>query len=192
MFNHKIVVVGDGACGKTCLLISFTKNDFNEDYVPTIYEIQSKEIKVGDKDCFLRLWDTAGEEDYDRLRPLSYPGTDLILMCYNIENPDSLVNVYMKWAPEVKHFLPNKPIILVGNKLDLRSDPEVITSLLKHGKKPVTNKEGYKVAKKIGAINFYECSAKTMFNVREIFNYAAEYLMFQTPRAINKRVCEIL
>ena len=64
----------------------------------------------------LALWDTAGQEDYDRLRPLSYPDTDVILMCFSIDSPDSLDNIPEKWTPEVKHFCPNVPIILVGNK----------------------------------------------------------------------------
>ena len=72
------------------------------------------------------MWDTAGQEDYDRLRPLSYPDTDVILMCFSVDSPDSLENIPEKWTPEVKHFCPNVPIILVGNKKDLRNDPATI------------------------------------------------------------------
>ena len=68
----------------------------------------------------MALWDTAGQEDYDRLRPLSYPDTDVILMCFSVDSPDSLQNIPEKWVPEVKHFCPNVPIVLVGNKKDLR------------------------------------------------------------------------
>lgn len=74
----------------------------------------------------LALWDTAGQEDYDRLRLLSYPDTDVIVMCFSIDLPDSLENIQDKWIPEVKHFCPNVPIILVGNKRDLRFDPYTI------------------------------------------------------------------
>lgn len=49
----------------------------------------------------LALWDTAGQEDYDRLRPLSYPDTDVILMCFSVDSPDSLENIPEKWTPEV-------------------------------------------------------------------------------------------
>ena len=58
----------------------------------------------------LALWDTAGQEDYDRLRPLSYPDTDVILMCFSIDSPDSLENIPEKWTPEV------------GTRLQLKSD----------------------------------------------------------------------
>ena len=75
------------------------------------------------------MWDTAGQEDYDRLRPLSYPDTDVILMCFSVDSPDSLENIPEKWTPEVKHFCPNVPIILVGNKKDLRNDPATIKGM---------------------------------------------------------------
>ena len=80
-------------------------------YLPFFFVITSNQWQVE-----LALWDTAGQEDYDRLRPLSYPDTDVILMCFSIDSPDSLENIPEKWTPEVKHFCPNVPIILVGNK----------------------------------------------------------------------------
>ncbi|GLD75523.1 rho-related GTP-binding protein RhoC-like protein, partial [Lates japonicus] len=83
------------------------------------------------KQVELALWDTAGQEDYDRLRPLSYPDTDVILMCFSIDSPDSLENIPEKWTPEVKHFCPNVPIILVGNKKDLRNDEHTRRELAK-------------------------------------------------------------
>ncbi|XP_075430186.1 rho-related GTP-binding protein RhoA-A-like isoform X2 [Ascaphus truei] len=125
--RKNLVVVGDGACGKTCLLIVFNGDVFPELYVPTILENYVADIEVDDKQVELILWDTAGQEDYDRLRPLSYPRTDVIVMCFSIASPDSLVNITEKWTPEVKHFCPNVPFILVGNKKDLRNDEQVCT-----------------------------------------------------------------
>uniref|UniRef100_A0A3B4AU79 Uncharacterized protein n=1 Tax=Periophthalmus magnuspinnatus TaxID=409849 RepID=A0A3B4AU79_9GOBI len=123
--RKKLVVVGDGACGKTCLLIVFSKDEFPEVYVPTVFETYVADIEVDNKQVQLALWDTAGQEDYDRLRPLSYPDTDVILMCFSVDSPDSLENIPEKWVPEVKHFCPNVPIILVANKKDLRHDEDV-------------------------------------------------------------------
>ncbi|KFO36007.1 Rho-related GTP-binding protein RhoB [Fukomys damarensis] len=98
--RKKLVVVGDGACGKTCLLIVFSKDEFPEVYVPTVFENYVADIEVDGKQVELALWDTAGQEDYDRLRPLSYPDTDVILMCFSVDSPDSLENIPEKWVPE--------------------------------------------------------------------------------------------
>uniref|UniRef100_A0A8C0KMZ1 Ras homolog family member C n=1 Tax=Canis lupus dingo TaxID=286419 RepID=A0A8C0KMZ1_CANLU len=117
--RKKLVIVGDGACGKTCLLIVFSKDQFPEVCVPTVFENYVTDIEVDGKQGELALWDTAGQEDYDRLRPLSYPDTDVILMCFSINSPDSLENIPEKWTPEVKHSCPNVPITVVGNRREL-------------------------------------------------------------------------
>lgn len=170
--RKKLVIVGDGACGKTCLLIVFSKDQFPEVYVPTVFENYVADIEVDSRQVELALWDTAGQEDYDRLRPLSYPDTDVILMCFSIDSPDSLENVPEKWTPEVRHFCPNVPIILVGNKKDLRNDPATISELAKMKQRPVTTEEGRAVAEKINAYQYLECSAKTKDGVREVFETA--------------------
>lgn len=170
--RKKLVIVGDGACGKTCLLIVFSKDQFPEVYVPTVFENYVADIDVDGKRVELALWDTAGQEDYDRLRPLSYPDTDVILMCYSIDSPDSLENIPEKWTPEVKHFCPSVPIILVGNKKDLRNDDYTRRELGKMKQEPVKTEEGRDMATRIGAFDFIECSAKTKDGVREVFETA--------------------
>ncbi|KAH7973931.1 hypothetical protein HPB49_007085 [Dermacentor silvarum] len=170
--RKKLVIVGDGACGKTCLLIVFSKDQFPEVYVPTVFENYVADIEVDGKQVELALWDTAGQEDYDRLRPLSYPDTDVILMCFSIDSPDSLENIPEKWTPEVRHFCPNVPIILVGNKKDLRNDPHTLRELAKMKQKPVAPEEGRTMAEKINAYGYLECSAKTKDGVREVFETA--------------------
>ncbi|KAF5397456.1 hypothetical protein EG68_04852 [Paragonimus skrjabini miyazakii] len=170
--RKKLVVVGDGACGKTCLLIVFSKDQFPEFYVPTVFETYVADIELDSKHVELALWDTAGQEDYDRLRPLSYPDTHVILMCYSIDSPDSLSNIKEKWAPELKHFCPNVPIVLVGNKSDTRYDEKVVAELTKYGQRPTTLEDAREMAMQIGAVGFIECSAKTKENVREVFEMA--------------------
>ncbi|KAJ2971145.1 hypothetical protein NUW58_g9498 [Xylaria curta] len=97
-YSKKLVVVGDGGCGKTCLLISYSQGYFPEKYVPTVFEnyITYPTHQQSGKTVELALWDTAGQEEYDRLRPLSYPETDLIFVCFAIDCPNSLDNVLDK------------------------------------------------------------------------------------------------
>ncbi|XP_016300732.1 rho-related GTP-binding protein RhoB-like [Sinocyclocheilus anshuiensis] len=180
--RKKLVVVGDGACGKTCLLIVFSKDEFPEVYVPTVFETYVADIEVDSKRVQLALWDTAGQEDYDRLRPLSYPDTDVILMCFSVDSPDSLENVLEKWVPEVKHFCPNVPVILVANKKDLRSDDNVRSELSRMKREPVRTEDGRAMAARIGAHDYTECSAKTKEGVREVFETATRASLQRRPR----------
>ncbi|KAH3700828.1 hypothetical protein DPMN_075808 [Dreissena polymorpha] len=162
--RKKLVIVGDGACGKTSLLIVFSKDQFPQNYVPTVFENYVADIEVDGKKVELLLCDSAGQEDYDRLRPLSYLDTDVILVCFSIASPDSLENIPVKWKPEVKHFCPNVPIILVGNKKDTRNDENI--------KEPVRTDEGRSMSEKINAFSYLECSAQTKEGVREVFETA--------------------
>ena len=93
-------------------------------------------------------------------------------MCFSIDSPDSLENIPEKWTPEVRHFCPNVPIILVGNKKDLRNDGATIAELKRMKQEPVKIDEGRAMAEKISAFNYLECSAKTKEGVREVFETA--------------------
>ncbi len=170
--RKKLVIIGDGTCGKTCLMHSFIEGKFYDDYVPTTFENKVHEIKIGEKTVELVLWDTAGQDDFDRLRRISYPGTDVLLMCFSIDSPDSLENIQEKWAPEAKRFCPKSPCILVGNKKDLRSDQETLDKLMKRKQEPVTSAQARSVANQIGAYSYIECSAKTREGVVAVFQTA--------------------
>uniref|UniRef100_A0A8C5QRY9 small monomeric GTPase n=1 Tax=Leptobrachium leishanense TaxID=445787 RepID=A0A8C5QRY9_9ANUR len=188
----KCVVVGDGAVGKTCLLMSYTSNAFPGEYIPTVFDNYSANLMVDGKPVTLGLWDTAGQEDYDRLRPLSYPQTDVFLICFSLVNPTSYENAEIKWAKEVKHHCPNTPIILVGTKLDLRDDKKVIEKLNKSKLSPIAYQQGLTLAKRIDASKYLECSALTQRGLKMVFDEAirATFIVKAAPRKSHR--CALL
>ncbi|GME74278.1 hypothetical protein B5S28_g2106 [[Candida] boidinii] len=190
--RKKLVIVGDGACGKTCLLIVYSKGSFPDVYVPTVFENYVSDVNVGGRRVELALWDTAGQEDYDRLRPLSYPDSNVILICFSVDAPDTLDNVQEKWISEVLHFCQGVPIILVGCKIDLRNDQRTIEKLSALGQQPVTSAEGQEVADTIKALHYLECSAKLNQGVREVFETAGAAALETRERRTQKKKCMIL
>lgn len=177
MQSIKCVVVGDGAVGKTCLLISYTTNAFPGEYIPTVFDNYSANVMVDGKTINLGLWDTAGQEDYDGLRPLSYPQTDVFLCCFSIISQHSYENVKSKWYPEIQHHAPGVPIILVGTKADLRDDQSVIKSLGSKGQRMVTLEEAEVRCKEINARCYMECSALTQEGLKQVFDEAIRAAM---------------
>ncbi|CAL4241408.1 unnamed protein product [Meganyctiphanes norvegica] len=188
MWDIKLVIVGDGAVGKTCLLVVYTSDSFPEDYIPTIFENYSKLLNIAGKVINLALWDTAGQEEYDHLRPLSYPQTDVIAICFSLANSNSLQNVRNKWYPEVKQFCPVAKIILVGTKLDLRQSSD--------NPKMVSFEEGSAMAKEIHAWKYFECSAKTGVGVQQVFDGALNTVISpaveSTTRTRKRSRCVVL
>ena len=126
--------------------------------------------RIGDEPYTLGLFDTAGQEDYDRLRPLSYPQTDVFLVCFSVTSPASFENVREKWFPEVHHHCPGVPCLIVGTQTDLRDDPNVKDKLAKQRMAPVRKEDGEKMARELGAVKYVECSALTQYKLKDVFD----------------------
>ena len=105
---------------------------------------------AGDEAYTLGLFDTAGQEDYDRLRPLSYPQTDVFLVCFSVTSPASFENVREKWFPKAHHHCPGVPCLIVGPQTDLRDDPQLREKLAKQRMQPVRKEDGERMAKDLG------------------------------------------
>jgi len=183
MQTIKCVVVGDGAVGKTCLLISYTTNKFPSEYVPTVFDNYAVTVMIGGEPYTLGLFDTAGQEDYDRLRPLSYPQTDVFLVCFSVVSPSSFENVKEKWVPEITHHCQKTPFLLVGTKIDLRDDPATVEVDM--------GDMGDSLAKELGAVKYVECSALTQKGLKNVFDEAVLAVLDQ-PEPEKRRKCCLL
>jgi small GTP-binding protein len=126
--------------------------------------------RIGDEPYTLGLFDTAGQEDYDRLRPLSYPQTDVFLVCFSVTSPASFENVREKWFPEVHHHCPGVPCLIVGTQVDLREDTSVKDKLAKQRMAPVKREDGERMARELGAVKYVECSALTQYKLKDVFD----------------------
>ncbi len=162
--HTKLVVVGDGAVGKTSAIISYSTNAFPTEYIPTVFDVTRVNATVDGKMTNLELFDTAGQEDYDRLRPLSYPQTDVFIIAYSIISPSSFDNVSSKWIPEIRHHVPGAPILLAGFKTDLRADRNA-------AKLAKSASEGAARARSLGLV-YRECSALTQAGLKNMFDDA--------------------
>lgn len=149
--------------------MSFSDDKFTMEYIPTVFDNFDTNMDFNGKSVLLSLWDTAGQAEYDRLRPLSYPDTDIFLLVFSLTSEDTLVNVIDKWYPEVKQYCPGVPYILVGTKLDLRAD-----ELKKEHNRAVTTERLITVARQISASAHCECSAKTRQGIKEVFHKALD------------------
>ena len=112
------------------------------------------------------------QDDFDSLRPLCYPNTDIFLLCFSVVSPTSFHNLTDKWLSEIRHHCPRAPIIIVGTQCDLRNDVKVLIELAHYNERPVTENEAKALTERIGALTYIECSALTQRNLKEVFDSA--------------------
>jgi len=140
----------------------------------------------------LGLWDLSMQgEDYDRLRPLSYPETDVFLVCLNVVAPDILHKIKDYWVPEITQHCPKVPFLLVGTQTDLRNDQETVDKLTKNGEKPVSFEKGMDLAREVGAEKYVECSALANMGVDEVIEEAVKVALAK-PEARQKKICNLI
>lgn len=168
----KCVVVGDGAVGKTCMLISYATDKFPHEYIPTVFDNYVVTLKIMEETYTLGLFDTAGQEDFDNMRHLCYPNTDIFLICFSVVNPSSFENARQRWSVELKKYYKSAPILLVGTQVDLRDNSTIRDKLAKQKQKPITAEAGERLAKDIKAFKYMECSAMTQAGLKDVFDEA--------------------
>ncbi|XP_061072988.1 ras homolog family member Ub [Conger conger] len=168
----KCVLLGDGAVGKTSLVVSYTTNGYPTKYVPTAFDDFSAVVQVDGSPVRLQLCDTAGQDEFDKLRHFCYPRADALLLCFSVVSPASFQNVWEKWVPEIRRRCPLTPVLLVGTQCDLRQDVKVLIELARRREAPVAEADARALAEKVGAVAYVECSALTQKNLKEVFDAA--------------------
>jgi Rho family protein len=169
-----MVLLGDGACGKTSALNVFTRGFFPTVYEPTVFENYVHDIYIDNVPLELSLWDTAGQEEFDRLRSLSYEDTHVIMLCFSVDSRDSYENVSTKWMGEIKEHCPGVKMVLAALKCDLREESN-------HNLDVITFEQGLEKAREIGAVKYLECSAVLNRGIRETFYEAAKVALEVKP-----------
>ena len=163
--SFKLIVIGDGGVGKSCLTNYAVKNIFDEAYNATVgFEFFTFNVKVNDKVVKLQIWDTCGQELYRSLITNFYRNSSLAIIVYAINSRESFKNIDM-WLKELRtNSSPDTKVILIGNKIDLEEERQIKTE------------EGKAFAKENNLTNFMEASAKSGFNCQNIFIYIAKLL----------------
>ena len=154
MPSVKLVVVGDSNVGKTTLMHRYCSGTFNPNAYPTTY-VPYMNLTLDGKQVHLGLWWTDGSYEYDRLRPISYPQTDVFLLCFSLVCDSSFDRIATKWTPELRHHCPDVPVVVVGTKADLKQDPDTAA-----------------VAGERAGVSYLECSSLTGQGVTEVFEAA--------------------
>jgi len=168
----KCVFIGDGAVGKTSLIISYTTNGYPAEYVPTAIDTYHVVVHVDGQPLTLELCDTPGQDDFDTLRPLVYPSTDVFLLCFSVVMPSTFQNVREKWIPEIRSQSMSVPIVLVGTQSDLREDAKTLVGLRSSKEQPIQEGEARKLATSLGCDSYIESSSLTQRNLKEVFDSA--------------------
>ena len=169
----------------------------------SVIDFKHSDIFVDSVHIELSLWDTAGQEEFDRLRSLSYDNTDVVVLCFSVDSKDSLENVESKWVGEIQENCPGVKIVLVALKCDLRENNEdededatAATGAAEGAqreKRPMIDyNQGLDVARRIKAMRYLECSAMKNRGVNEAFTEAARVALSVKPSGEKDSKCVIM
>ncbi|XP_032813809.2 rho-related GTP-binding protein RhoN-like, partial [Petromyzon marinus] len=157
-------------------------------YIPTVFENYTASFEIEKQRIELNMWDTSGAPYYDNVRPLAYPDSDVVLICYDVARPETLDSVLKKWRVESHEFGASTKVLLIGCKADLRADLQTLLELSKQRCIPVTQEQGAAVARQLGAAAYVECSAKlSEDSVRDVFHMATLAALGRLPRYLVRR-----
>ena len=189
MENIRCGIVGDGNVGKTSLLVTVTTKKFPDYYINGVYDTYTIQINYENIALNIKITDMlAGEEDFVKLRQLEYSQYDIILVCFSLVSPSSYESIKSQWIKEIREFEPNKKIVLIGMKSDLRDD---FSNNSDCEMNPISTQEGQQLKMEINASDYVECSSLRQFNLNGVFESIAKvYLESKSP--IKEKVSKCL
>lgn len=166
----QLTIIGRGECGKTSIISRFLRDEFKEEISATPIECENFDFEVREKKYRLKIWDTSGQDDYSRFRTLTLPMSDYVLICYSITDPMSFYEVESTLLQMVKvKGKEDAKVLLVATKKDMRTDDNI------------SKEEGIIMGKKIGALEFIECSSLTGEGIKEIFSWFQNDMLDSFP-----------
>jgi Ras-related protein Rab-1A len=165
----KILIIGDASVGKSSILLRYTNDIHTDEYLSTIgLDFKIKTIKMNNVNIKLQLWDTAGQERYRTLTSSFLRSSHAVIITYDVTNEDSFFNI-KNWMENIHQYNNNGEVFLVANKVD--SDDRIIST-----------ENGKKLAEKYNIL-FFECSAKSGYNINETFETIADIV---SKKLLNK------
>ena len=182
MKEYKVVVLGSGGVGKSALTVQFVSGTFVEKYDPTIEDFYRKEIDVDGSPAVLEILDTAGTEQFASMRDLYIKNGQGFLLVYSVINAQTFIDVQplRDQIFRVKG-TPSSPIVLAGNKCDMEAE------------RAVTTRDGDMLGHE-WSCPFYETSAKTNYNVHEMFSEVVRQICRKKTKESNSccKCCTVL
>ncbi|PLW04563.1 hypothetical protein PCASD_26064 [Puccinia coronata f. sp. avenae] len=172
--SRKILVLGDQSTGKTSLLHVFSRDHFPQFFEPAVVENHTVDVVVDDQVVELSLWDTVGQDEIGNAESSSCTNIDVIMLCFSVDQPNSLINAENKWLDRIIERYPGVKICLVALKCDLRDNPKTGADLANCGQRTVGYEEGLSTARRIRASRYLECSARQNRGVSEAFQEVAK------------------
>jgi Ras-related protein Rab-1A len=173
-YTFKIVMIGDSGVGKSCILLRFADDKFNENFYATIgVDFRFKNVMVDDKSVKLQIWDTAGQERFKTITSAYYRGADGIIIVYDITDRNSFAHI-KDWLDDVNKYTDDNPLkIIVGNKIDLIKDKQINNNDMK----TMTAQTG---------IEIIECSAKDSIKINDLMEIMTKKLIEKKKNEGNK------
>lgn len=181
-------MLGDRSVGKSAVVITHSSGQFPEGYIPNYFDNYPMHLMVDEKPYQLTVCEAICRDEYDRVRPQTYPDTDVFLILYSSVHPASFEKVRQKWYPEVTFHCPNTPIVLVATKIDIRE--QMSKSTLNLSESLITYEQGFALSKEIGASKFIECSAATQQGLKDCFEECIRASL--APKPWKKKSCTLL